>query len=103
MGKSDTTIDFNEFIALIALMPFLILLQGSLLSHFWLWFISEPFNVFEIKILHACGLSVFYDIIIYKSHNKKRDEDGEAVLKMFETFFILGVTFFIGWIIHIFM
>ena len=64
----------GKIIVAIALIVISVILRGYIIAKFWGWFLMPIFNVDEITIGNALGLSVFVGIFTY-SQDTKRGED----------------------------
>ena len=79
------------------------ILSGFVLMKFWAWFIVPIFSLPTLTVVQAIGLGF---IIRWLTHEKEVDEDKdfvEILIMSLKGIVSLGVAFFMGWIIHLFL
>lgn len=87
-----------------ALLFFSALLNGYVLSILWKWFISGVFEIRQITISQAAGLSLIINYLTASFSNKQKDEREHPFLQDFVTALAKPLfSLLFGWIITLFM
>lgn len=91
-------------ISLVALV-FAALVDGYTLSQMWSWFVSPIFQVPQLTIPYAIGISLIVSMLTYRKPNEsdKKKEIAELIGELIGTtltpLFFLGA----GWVVHLFI
>jgi hypothetical protein len=86
------------------LMPFEMLLKGWVFTILWAWFIYPVFDVPELLLLPAMGLSVVIGYISPKSDSKEFTGFSNVLGRYITSAFIMPFMYLgIGWIVTLFM
>jgi len=85
----------------IILLPFVLLLQGFVLSKLWLWFVM-PLGVPAISIVHAMGITILFNLFNNNvSHEKETLET--FIIKILSGFTKSLIILLLGFIVQLFM
>lgn len=97
----------------IALIIFMPIINGFVLSFLWKWFISPIFHIRNISFIEAMGIALIFHFLlqnkIFSDKNKKKDKDEnkrKALIMLFSIIFIQTIlspliVLLMGWIIHL--
>jgi hypothetical protein len=90
-------------ILVLALIPLVIIFQGWVLTVLWSWFVAPTFNLPELSIAVAIGLSLVVSMFkTYTASNKELTQN-EKLTNALATVLVPLFTLFFGWIVHLFM
>jgi hypothetical protein len=90
-------------IIIIALIPLAAIFQGWVLTVLWGWFVAPTFNLPELSIATAIGLTLV--VGMFKSYNINRGEKttDDKIAEAIGVVLIPLLFLFFGWIVHLFM
>jgi hypothetical protein len=96
--------EFAQFVTVTVLIVFSVVARAFAIQCNWNWFISEPFELYTISMVHAFGLSGLLSLL--NSHRVPTDIDNsyEYMLQgLFTSTFVSIVSLLFGYIAHLFM
>ena len=104
MADNNGTAKLLVAIIFLLLVPFAAIWRGFVLAKLWGWFIT-PFDVAQIGLAHAIGLSLALSMFVHASKKTETDEAGIEKLIEPAIMMALGPAMFwlFGAIIHSFM
>lgn len=94
------------FLVLLVVTPLVAILQGWVLTVLWSWFVVPTFDLPELSIAVAIGLSLIVGMFRGYNTTTTKDENEETstkVAKVVVLFFGPLFVLFMGWIVHLFM
>lgn len=79
------------------------ILRGWVFTYLWLWFVVKLFNVPELNIPQALGLSVCFSMLNFKIQTNKPTEEPDYSWMIAYSISGIFVTWLMGYIIHFFL
>lgn len=90
-------------ILIILFSPVLFIFRGFVLSKLWLWFIIPTFNLPELRIIPAIGLSLLVSLLTLQPNFKDSEEENYSLKIFFYGIFASGFALLIGYVWHLFI
>jgi len=96
-----------KYIGILASFVILVILNaiysGYVLSILWGWFVSPVFNIAELTINSAIGISLVINFLTYQSDAAKEADKSDFFGKLIARIIIMPTTaLIIGWIVTLF-
>lgn len=94
--------------ATLGIMAGTTILRGIVLQALWGWFVAETFNIVELTLAQAIGLSLVVSFLTYQYDARNADENDRGaveslVLALMVSLMLNGFAYISGAIVHSFM
>lgn len=94
---------FGKFMASLMMVIILVIVSGYTLSILWSWFITPTFDVKELTVIQAIGLSLVKGYLFFNYKESSEAGFEKNVENFIKILLVVGVTLGFGWIYHQFM
>jgi len=100
--------NLGKFVSIVVLLSLSTIITGFTLSVLWGWFITPTFNVMELTIIQAIGISFTKNYMFFKAFKKQKSDNEKFKFKEFTVGFVntIGlavISLGFGYIYHLFM
>jgi len=99
--------EFGQFCYMILLLVASVIISGLIFAQMYEWFISTPFNLLQIRNIHAMGIMTFIVLLKGRRSLKESSKEPTSVLEVTSEFIyqvIMNlIALFIGYVITLLM
>lgn len=96
--------NFGKFITLVLAIIMAPIINGFVFCKLWLWFIVPVFDLPQLRIVQAIGISLLLHFCLFKKPGDQKDDFWKELYStIFFVVFLSGFTLLSGWIVTLFL